>query len=369
MVKDNTTEESFWRNAYKTLFYERRPRHSRNVQNVFTPYGLCEEIVGGARDFIELSNRNFLVGNLEFAIILVELGVPKKNILFFSDCKEKIWFAKKFGVKYEMCDFLTWETKIMFDVVIMNPPYKNRLHESFLKKALKASKEFVITIQPTGWLLCERKNDSLIPLIDRHLKRLTLINGNPLFDVEIHVPCGILTINKKEKCDEIEIFDEISQSVSKVTDINQINIFNDYCVYGGLKNKILDFAKKNNMFSYTNSKGDFYVNVAKIRGHLNKSDFYTFVMKNDIPSKKPEKQYFGFASLEEANNFTGYLKTFFARFCLAIYKSNTNMHQGEFKGVPWLDFSQKWDDEKLFKHFSLAKKEIDFIYKVIVEYY
>ena len=99
-------------------------------------------------------------------------------------------------------------------------------------------------------------------------------------------------------------------------------------------------------------------------------DFYTFIPRDKrVETNLCKMLYFNFDNIMPAQNFLNYLKTNFARFCLSIYKLNMNLHRGELKSVPWLDFTQEWTDEKLYKYFLLTKEEIDFIEKNIPKYY
>ena len=66
---------------------------------------------------------------------------------------------------------------------------------------------------------------------------------------------------------------------------------------------------------------------------------------------------------EMCNNLSNYLKTKFARFLLSIVKNSQHGTKSTYSFVPVVDFSQSWDDEKLYKHFNLTKDEIDLIEK------
>ena len=59
--------------------------------------------------------------------------------------------------------------------------------------------------------------------------------------------------------------------------------------------------------------------------------------------------------LNQVYNFLKFLKTNFVRFCLSINKNNSQLECGEMSLIPWLDFTQEWTDEKLYKHFDKMK--------------
>ena len=69
-----------------------------NLQNVFTPYDLCETIISKTNDYCKLDGKKILVCNLEFAIVLIEKGNDPKDICFWTDCEQKSKFGKMIGV-------------------------------------------------------------------------------------------------------------------------------------------------------------------------------------------------------------------------------------------------------------------------------
>lgn len=70
---------------------------------------------------------------------------------------------------------------------------------------------------------------------------------------------------------------------------------------------------------------------------------------------------------EHANNLLSYLKTKFVRFLVLQSMSGIGLSRQVFTFVAMQDFSQKWDDDKLYRKYSLSKDEIDFIESMIKE--
>ena len=64
---------------------------------------------------------------------------------------------------------------------------------------------------------------------------------------------------------------------------------------------------------------------------------------------------------EQIKNVYSYLKTFIARFGLALLKINANNHGGDFAKVPLVDFNKEWTDEILIKELKLTEKEFEII--------
>jgi len=159
------------REAYKQISQE-ESNSKKNMQNIFTPYHLCECIINKLKEFTNLTNKRILVLNLEFAIVLMEMGISANLIWFWTDCKDKAKVAEKIGVNVmsKNC-FGNKNSKLYsgkkFDVVLMNPPYqapKDKEHEGrgkcgtslwedFSEKSIEATKEdgYICAIHPSRW--------------------------------------------------------------------------------------------------------------------------------------------------------------------------------------------------------------------------
>jgi len=160
--------------------------------------------------------------------------------------------------------------------------------------------------------------------------------------------------------------------------IYQINKYSNLVEYPSIKNKISS-SECNNILNYKNLEvGNFYISMSQIRGNVSlknskkmvEDDFYTLISKdNEIANIPTNHMFFSFNNLTEAQSFQDYLKTKFVRFCLSILKNNSQLDRGELTFIPWMDFSQTWTDEKLYKYFDLSNSEIQFIETSIPSYY
>ena len=68
---------------------------------------------------------------------------------------------------------------------------------------------------------------------------------------------------------------------------------------------------------------------------------------------------------EKAKNTYNYLRTRFVRFLILQTLAGMNISIDNFIFVPWLDFSEEWNDDKLYKKYNLSTEEIDFIESMI----
>jgi hypothetical protein len=353
-----------------------------NLQDVHTPFGLCFEMVGKLGEYTSLIDKDYLVFNLEFVdVLMYNYFVEGNRIWFVTDCVEKVKICghKRYsGVNVVMKDFAdflkedgngTTPMPRKFDVVIMNPPWNKKLHLSFLKKIVDLG-EKIVSVQPVGWLMCERKPSSAIEAIRGKVQQVDVFDGQPVFNIEVGCLCGIFYIDNKINRQSLVINDKHSNKKIQYENIDDINHFSDIDIYPSLKCKILKICQdRGSLFDNMGTKGKFFVNIAKIRGHGGNSDLHTFMPKEQVIEKNPRMQPFGFKNEEEAKNFISYLENKITRFCLSILKSNKNMHQGELKCVPWINFSEKIDTDILRKLFQINDEEMEFIEKNIPDYY
>ena len=79
--------------------------------------------------------------------------------------------------------------------------------------------------------------------------------------------------------------------------------------------------------------------------------------------------YFPFNTEKESINFLNYIQTDFVQCCLSFIKTGAHFDRGELKYIPWQDFTQEWNDYKLFKKYNITKEEIKHIYDILPNYY
>lgn len=72
-----------------------------------------------------------------------------------------------------------------------------------------------------------------------------------------------------------------------------------------------------------------------------------------------------FKTKQEALNFDKFLKSKLPRFLLRQAISSLNVTRECFRFVPYVDFTEKWDDEKLYRTFGLTDEEIQLVESTI----
>ena len=290
--------------------------------------------------------------------------------------------------------------KNSFSYSIGNPPFNQMIDMKFVRLSYEITDATCI-VHPSTWLLDEKGKQKAFnqtkDLIKDHLDSIELFNGNGVFNIQLFVPCVITYIDRYKRDKGIKCIDKINDVELVYDDIYQINKYSNKDEYLSIKNKIsnkmfdnidnykiFNISTKRNKtvgkiskYSKLNTENEYYINIAQIRGHVNlkggkmlQDDFYTIITRDlKVERKIINHMFFKFKEGKEATNFLNYLKTNFVRFCLSVYKNNSQLECGEMSFIPWLDFTQEWIDEKLYKHFDLTEEEIKFIEKNIPKYY
>lgn len=272
-----------------------------------------------------------------------------------------------------------------FDVVFSNPPYNDGLDLNIIQNLFETANEMVV-IHPSTWLM-DRKN-KYKPFIDFKLfaksrtKSLEIFNGNPVFNIALPLPILIGHYVKQSKqtvvwySDSDEKFfvsndeyDNITKFGSKWLPLVKPFFDKVTCYTDFLSNHVND---KNGDYicEFSWAVGGPVKGLKKDKASLYsmafQKSFNNFISKEEL---KPANIQFYFESEEQRLNFLNYCKTDFARFCLVLYKNDRSLNSGALSTVPWLDFNEVWDDEKLFKKFNINRDEQDYIRDFLPDYH
>jgi 16S rRNA G966 N2-methylase RsmD len=389
----------------RIVFFETLTKHPENWQQNPTP--LC--IVRKMLDKTSLEEKKILVlFNIEFLQVLVEeRKINPENIYYIADNElEYLSAIKIFKVQsYKLSDFSVPALKkliagldMKFDVVFSNPPYNKNIDIKILNEIFDIADEFIV-IHPSGWLIDIKEKTSFLEIfkrkIEKDLKAAEFFNGNPVFNIRLFMPCLITHIDKKHKGQiEVKYFDEYFET-SEIKNITKygtkwttlVEHFKEkICNYiennhGSMwdrfsNNKTNNFVEdKGFLFQMPMGRGDEdKVNSSK----MVKDNFYGIFSCNinEIETKNKNQKihftggsYYYFETENERENFINYLKTDFCRFCLSLYKTSKNLLSGELEIIPWLDFTEEWDDDKLFAKFDVSQELQDYIRDFLPDYY
>jgi hypothetical protein len=165
-----------WRETYADYCKDHISSDELNLQNVFTPYELCGEMIHRLQVYCHsFKDLKFGVFNLEFAdILMYDYGVSGEQITFITDCKSKSLFAESErypGVNIEVINYMDLlnkkgfakEKKMKFDCIVANYPFQTKSDEKntithpiwhkFVEKSFELCKKggFIAAIHPSGW--------------------------------------------------------------------------------------------------------------------------------------------------------------------------------------------------------------------------
>jgi hypothetical protein len=381
-----------------------------DVHGNHTPLEICDMMLDKV-DLV-LAKSILVLYNIELLFALRKEKY-KGQVTFFTQSTKKADLAPKIleGVAVEYIDkeenplyFMENKWPDKFDIVIANPPYNKALHLKFLEKSMGLANDRVVFVHP-GSFLCETKGKHgpfirAKELIKEKAESLDFFNGNGIFQIGLFVPCLISNINMKGNLGKIQVSNSIYNNHSEIksTDIDGISMFGVNPHFQSFKTKVRS-SKNLNKFvnnrkngNVDHSKYNFTVGFTRVIGHihipksddmtlpLHKDDFFCILNKKSSQSciRKVEQNsldgsgydlWFGFSTEEEAKNFKNYLETDFARACLTTSKFAQSLYAGELETIPWMDFTQEWNDEKLYSHFNITEEEQAFIKEVIPPYY
>ena len=350
-------------------------------------------------DKTSLHDKKILVlFNIEFLQVLIEeRKFNPENIYYIADNElEYLSGTKIFKVQsYKLSDFTVPALKkliegiqMKFDLVFSNPPYNGNIDIKILNEIIDVSDEFVV-VHPSTWILDLKDKSKLYKdfknKISGNVKSLEFFNGNSVFNIGLFVPCMISHIGLSQKI-SIDFFGE-KYDVETLNNVTKFGI-NWETLVKPFYNQIDNYIKSNNGSVWDKRISNSNVNFSKFHCQISamignhcknpnslfKDDFYTLILKDSDKNKGIRKVDSRGATLEfqtelELNNFIDYMKTDFARFCLALLKNKSDTYCGEMELIPWLDFTEDWDDDKLFEKFDVSQELQDYIRDFLPDYY
>lgn len=375
-------------------------------QKFKTPESICDQLVNEYKDKFDTYDKICVLFNPEIiSSIIKNLNINLNNVYFISDNKEKTkWLNNELpeinvkqlksynpkNVKETMKEF---DIK-KFDCVFSNPPYNNNIDLKILKE-IKDLYNYAVIVHPAGYLLDKKFKSKIYNEIrnTNHLEKVILFGGNKIFNIALFVPCCISVWNNLDEFNEVTVVDNVFSKSTYFCNINNISVHgNNYKLVNLIKEKYKNIINKYGVLSDNiidiKNQTNYSVKFSLIRGHFHESgtvkqDFFTLLQKNykldycdknyDISDEYKKRGYlraiWSFKNEIERVNFSKFLTTKIIRFALTFYKNNNNISPVELSLIPWLDFSQEWNDKKLVELFKFTEEEWKYIDKFISSFY
>ena len=267
-----------------------------------------------------------------------------------------------------------------FEVVVGNPPYDggNALHQQFFVEASHMVKPCgeLIFIQPASPYVnnkdVKRKKaeTEMLAQVETYRTNVDIITKQVFDNAEISTSLAVTYLVKKPGSTSVTYDDGITHTDVAIDDINALGL--PPKVFASLKSKFVELSNTKGSIQDVVwcDENQLKLRLQKIRsGCHHRPDFYTFIARR--PEYWDSTTDFGIPLKHEGQraNVASYLKTYIARFALALLKINYHHESGELALVPLVDFDRSWDDEKLCKEFGITDDEYDVIRSVITPYY
>lgn len=368
------------RNAYEIIKSEFKSLKLKKDINISDSYSKSGSIILSISYYL-YNNSEKIFGKKLSKKQIIKIMNPKDENIFFNQIISTMGFVKSNNSKK--------------DFIIINPPYKGGLHIDIFNKAFDELEDggTLICIHPSTPFVNRKptrddtKTKRIKEIVSEYKTRLTLVDGNKIFNAGFFAPLSITKI-EKIKNSKIEVVYSHINSLNK--EIKIYNKLDDIFIHGNdiilsIKDKI--FSKMTtNVHSYLTRSGfysNYYVKINSIVGNIPKNgkinpDFNCIIYKDNEnlfnesfsdTFQDGDCNYFAVKSKKHGVNAFNYFLTKFARICVSLYKTNQHIDRGELLALPYMDFSQEWPDEKLFEYFDLNKDEIKFINEYIPNWY
>jgi hypothetical protein len=368
------------RNAYEIIKSEFKALKLKKDINISDTYAKSGSIILSISYYL-YNNSEKIFGKKLSKKQIIKMMNPKDENIFFNQIISTMGFVKSNNSKK--------------DFIIINPPYKGGLHIDIFNKAFDELEDggTLICIHPSTPFINRKptrddtKTKRIKEIVSEYKTRLTLVDGNKIFNAGFFAPLSITKI-EKIKDSKIEVIYSHINSLNK--EIKIYNKLDDIFIHGNdiilsIKDKI--FSKMTtNVHSYLTRSGfysNYYVKINSIVGNIPKNgkinpDFNCIIYKDNEnlfnesfsdTFQDGDCNYFAVKSKKHGENAFNYFLTKFARICVSLYKTNQHIDRGELLALPYMDFSQEWPDEKLFEYFNLNKDEIKFINEYIPNWY
>ena len=384
------------------------------IQNVYTPINKIEEVTGiKFFNFVTPEMKNIgVLFNWEFVYTMLEEALKNNytnnmKFTYFYDSEadkkaltfngfEKGRFAK---VNYEIefvniCEFTEKNKDIKviekamagkhFDIVFSNPPYNGNIDLKILQTVFDYADK-IIFIHPATFLLDKKFKKKLYNDVrnTNYLEKAIFVWGNEMFNIGLFCTVAISVWNKKHNSNIVEVIDKGYTGTVYTCDVNDISIHGEY--FQKVKHFLNCESNLQNNITDENELTEYSVSFPLIRtgvtcGIDGFTGHFTSILGLDDNNYKCDstfrfgdhvhtKLHYGFSSEVERENFLGYCKTKVVRFLLSLAKTNAHIDAGELAAVPWMDFSQSWNDKKLCEEFGIDEELWQYIDKFIPDYY
>lgn len=311
---------------------------------------------------------NFMLYSIGYKLI-AEIRRNNWSVGIIGNCYEIHEFLQEynFNCTYIEIDFKNnkykkeIENMPKFDVVIGNPPFEgqgNPLYLQILEICHKIAHK-IIWICPSTWVK-SYKDSEYVKNVKNTCKLISHKHiANP-FNAGIYNEVGIYEFGEAEVYENYEelFFEKFS---NKQLAKSIISKFEKY-----LQNH--DSIKKHN----NDTKKNFCVNGAKVRGHYGVWDYTTIFgekQRTQFIFESKYKNHWYFDTELECKNFVKTHETDLCEFAYFITKKSQDCTDAYFVLIPWFgDYTHEWSEDEISKELGFTQEEVDYIHEEMKNY-
>jgi predicted RNA methylase len=225
-----------------------------------------------------------------------------------------------------------------FDCVLTNPPFAgkgNPLHLQFLSLAYKLSNQYVLFVQPSTYLVDQKKENDWYQetrnLIKDQLVSTTLYTKDIFDNAQLNTGVAAIIVDKGATVTSYDVEYYNLNKVVTYDSIEEINNFASKDIFHSIKKKVLAAAKTRSIFDDIEGSGNFCIPIPKLQRYRFLPDRATVVSSANY--KDDHAAYYDTQDLAAAA--FEYLKTPLAILALHIYKLDMNLASGRnIRSVP-----------------------------------
>jgi hypothetical protein len=345
----------------------------------YIPISVAKEIVDsvGRR---KKKDSYLVLFTIELAGELYARGAMNVVVATTEFCSHTKKLTELIGYKYMLLQEIE-DNEMKFTVVISNPPYKGKseLHQQFFNKAVDLVEDggVVSFIQPATPYFIKKGSikthaSAMLENVRKYQSDVKIFSGSIFESAFIGTSLALTTLTKVPSSTQtLRRYLSENRNEYKNVDIESINMLGmEPSIYDALVKKVLPKAEELGSIQdlVTADTTQEKLHLQKIRGNIGKDDFYSFISNNKDYWKIDSSLEYGL-TCNDYDSLISYLTSYFARFCLSIYKFGFHSDNGELKSVPLVPLDRIWNDKLLCEYFDITDAEYIEILRCLPDYH
>jgi predicted RNA methylase len=362
--------------------------------NGVTPFALCRQMVAeavkpattildpacGKGSFLLAAIRHLIISGVAVQEAVSSVYGIDNDQSQIDHARINISRATGYIPRLECINSLDWETNMIFDVIIGNPPYQGRsqLHQQFFNHSvdLLSADGQLVFVQPAVVYFNKkqktgRHSQIMRDNVQKYTTSVSMVTPTVFGTAENFNDLSITHLIKTPTTEQIETISYIGGTQYHTVDLRDITMTKmEPTIYRSIADKYMKYVNDHgSLWDVATTDPVKKANITKIRGHPGQDDWYTFIPKHKKYWVNTGNYGIPGETDEEVQYIYTYLTTTFARFGLALFKFAGDLWGSVLQGVPLVPFDKEYTDTELFDMIGLTPQERDAIIQCLPDYY